>query len=189
MDYSSSKSRYILTGLAIIMTITAFILVGLNALNLQNLFTSGSMAGKSYKDGYLAARTMYTKMCPNIIRGESNSVSGVVLGVRSTELVIKQDSLDTNEAVDGVSDTRTIVIAEGTEIMRFEPKSDEQFQKESAAYREAMRSREAVARPPSPSTKVTMSLSEIKAGQRVTVTSDTDLRLLETINAVSVVLQ
>lgn len=184
MDYRSPTSRYILTVLAIILMITTFILIGLNAFNIQGRFVTG----KSYNDGFLAAREMYQKMCPNFI-GEAKSISGVVTSVQGGSFVLKQDSLDTSEEVDGVSDSRTIAVAESTKFVKYDQKSTEQMQKDLDAFIKARNENNQPTPPPSLNTVRAMTFADIQVGQRVSVVSDSDVRLKEVISATTVTLQ
>ncbi len=113
MGTTKSTSRYILTTLAIIIVITAFILVGLNALQLEKRLASSSF-GKAgtvelnakYVEGYLAARQKYQTMCP-FANQPTYSLNGTVQSVNADgSLTILQESLESDELVDHVSDQR-----------------------------------------------------------------------------------
>ncbi len=190
MDTTTSKSRYILTSLAIIIVITAFILVGLNALHLENRLASSSF-GKAgaveldakYVEGYLAARQKYQAMCP-FANQPAYSLSGTVQSINTDgSLTVLQDSLESDELVDHVSDQRWITLTPNTIIMRSVAKSQEQFQKETAEFNSARAAGSAAVTPPSPMSEELVQLGDIPVGSRVRVESDQDIRTLERFSA------
>jgi len=182
----SSTSRYILTALAIILVITAFVLVGLNALQLQNrnggIIGLTSSADQNYKEGYLAARAKYQSICPN---GATLTlgVTGTVTNVGNNELSLTQQSLDTDPRVDGISDTRTILVNASTTFVQYVDKTPEQISNELKSFVGS-----ATTEPPSATTSKTISLSDIKPGSTVTVVAQEDVRLADHIQAVRVIL-
>lgn len=184
MDYQTSKSRYILTALAIILVITAFILVGLNALNLDrlrvpSLTKGGQDAQAAYVNGYLAARKKYQAMCPFATQ-TTLGFSGTVQQVSGNSLKVSADSLDTDPTVDGVDDVRTVTLAANATIQRNIPKSEADLARESSA---------SPTLPPSTSTLTAIKLADIKKGDKISVTSATDVRLAATVIATSLVVQ
>ena len=182
MDYSTSKSRYILTALAIILVITAFILVVLNALNLErlrvpSLTSNGEQA--AYVNGYLAARKKYQAMCPFALH-TTFGFSGTVQQVSGSSLKVSADSLDTDQTVDGVGDERTVSLAANATVQRYIKKSDAELERELSTSPPL---------PPSTSTFTNITLADIKKGDKVFVTSATDVRLASTVIATSIVVQ
>lgn len=177
----SSSSRSILTILAIVLVITAFVLVGLNALKTQSSKTSDQ-----YTQGFLAARTMYTQMCP-MVRNEQSAttLTGTVQSNNGSSLVILANNLDTDQKIDGVGLTRTVTVTADTKIQQTTQKTSIELSQEVQAFiaNHATGTRPT---PPSPYTVTNLSLSEIKAGDVVTIQSGAPVRLLQTIPAVSI---
>lgn len=176
MESTKSTSRYILTALAIILVITAFVLVGLNALNMQNklglpLGTS-NQAREQYKLGYQAAREKLKAICPMVER-HSETISGTVTAVSADRLAILQDTFDTSEAIDGVPDTRVAIVSAATKLQLQTNKPQDQLNREMTAFKPAPG-----ATPPSPFIMTSAKLSDIKAGDKVMITSDKDVRQL-----------
>ena len=198
MDTTTSKSRYILTSLAIIIVITAFILVGLNALHLENRLASSSFGKASkvelnakYVEGYLAARQKYQAMCP-FASQPAYSLNGTVQSVNADgSITVTQNSLESDELVDHVSDQRWIIVTSNTIINRSVAKSQEQFQKETADFNSARAAGSATVAPPSPMSEELVRLGDIPVGSRVRVESDQDVRTLERFSAtrISVILE
>jgi hypothetical protein len=188
MEPTKSTSRYILTALAIILVITAFVLVGLNALNIEQRLglssgvwgTDSAQLEENYRLGYLAAREKYKSMCPMVER-QGSSISGTVTSVTSDSLTIEQDFFDTDELVDGVSNLRHAKISANANIQAHTAKDPEILNKELAALKPGSESQ-----PPAPFTVTNIKLSDIKPGDRVVMTSDTELRLAEEFIALTV---
>jgi len=183
MESTKSTSRYILTALAVILVITAFVLVALNALNLDGKFggSSGGSGQDQYKRGYLAAREKYKGMCP-MVEKRGNTLSGKVLTVEGDALTVAQETFDTVESVDGVKDARTVRVTSATKIEAQSLKPETQLSKEMAAYKPG-----ADVAPPSPNILSAIRLSDIKPGDQVIITADQeDVRLSQDFAAVSV---
>lgn len=177
MPKQQSTSRYILTLLAVIFVATAFVLVGLNALRLEQKI--GTTAKENYVKGYLAARTSYASMC-SFSTQETNQLTGQVQSVGAASLTLVQQSLDTDPIVDGVSNVRTANVTSETVIQRTVQKSPEQIKKELAEYAKLKNPKSP---PPSSVTYQNITLRDIKEGERVLVQSATNIRLLETFDA------
>jgi hypothetical protein len=186
MDSRSSASRRILTVLAILIVVTAFILIGINAiiLNKANPLKGESNAEKAYKQGYEDARKKFQDVYPNVTEA-SYQVSGKVLSVNKNSFTILQENLATNPYVDDVSDTRTILLTVSSTITTTTNKDDATFQKELQAFMKNPQS----GTPPMPTVTHTLKLSDLNIGDRVTVSSLVDVRLLEKIEAQSVLVQ
>ncbi|MBP9869457.1 hypothetical protein KBC59_02785 [Patescibacteria group bacterium] len=182
MNSHASTSRYILTALAIILVITAFILVALNAMNLTPSFSSplGGNSEQSYKEGFLAARAMYAPLLPELSDTESLSLSATVLSNNGTSLRVRATSLDTDEIVDGVSLDRTVLITSATKIRELQPKDPATLDAEIAAFN-AQSNPDAES--PSPDVERIVPLSEVKEGMRIRIQSASAVRLLPTIDA------
>jgi len=190
MNTNASTSRYILTTLCIIIVITAFILVGLNAFHLERRLGANTLLGSGqtqldakYVEGYLAARKTYQGMCP-LINQPTRVLSGTVQVVHIPDsLTILQDSLDSDPLVDHVAAQRWITTTPATVVLRSINKPAEQVQKEFAEFNAGHSS---ATMPPSPLKQETIQLTDIPAGARVLVESDQDVRSLESIPALRI---
>jgi hypothetical protein len=186
MDYRSSTSRYILTALAIILVVTSFILVGLNALNLQQRLqvpsltsTGGQDTQAAYVSGYLAARKKYQNLCPITAQAQMG-FAGTVQAISGTGLKVKAENLDTDLTVDGVDDVRVVSLAANATIQKSVQKTEAQLATELKADHNT---------PPLAVTLTSMRLADIKLGDRVFVSSLSDVRLVQTIVASSIIVQ
>ncbi|MDQ7814829.1 MAG: hypothetical protein RDU25_03450 [Patescibacteria group bacterium] len=186
MDGQKSTSRYILTALAIILVITAFILVALNALDintpLPNPLAGGKSAEDAYREGFLKAREKYAAICP-MIGLDSDIISGKVTSVAGDSVVIEQTTFGTDETIDGVSDLRTIKNTATTKVVKIVPKDQAKFHEELSAFKPTA---EGNTIPPSPTSLQAASFSDIKVGDTIRITSDKNLRLEAEITAVEI---
>ncbi len=191
MQANASASRYILVTLCIILVITAFILIALNAFNLEsrlgvkvlpNLNPSSAQLKEQYTKGYLAAREKYKNMCP-VIGRTGNSIGGTVESISGNTIKLKQNTFDTDVNVDNVSDIRTVTVTSATKIELATRKSDDAFAKEMEAFKP---STDKPASPPSPSIVTTAKISDIKAGDNIIVTSNKELSVTSSFTALTI---
>jgi hypothetical protein len=188
MESTKSTSRYILTALAMILVITAFVLVGLNAMNLEQKFSlsldamkrNASQAQEEYNKGYAAAQAKYKNLCPMIGR-DSDTIGGKILSVSADKITITQDTFDTDETFDGIPDTRTAIVTAATKIQLQSPKPTEQLSQEMSDFKPASGNP-----PPSPFTISDIKLSDLKEGDRVSIKSDQEIRLVSEFKALKV---
>lgn len=182
-----STSRYILTTLAVILVITAFILVALNALQLDKRFRSSFKTGRGYTDGYLAARAKYQALCPAATQA-TTIISGRILSISSNSFIIEQDNLDTDPLVDGIDNARAIMVTPQTQIWMSTAKTPEQLAAEQNQFIEKIKTDPSTP-PPSSVIQKMLSLADLAVGQYVVVNSTNDVRSLSTIEAASVALR
>ncbi len=196
MDYQTSKSRYILTSLAIIIVITAFILVGLNALIIQKggtgLLISSTASQEeldaSYKLGYQAARDKADSLCDGV-KLSVNSFTGTVVANDGEKLVVAQNSLMADPLADGISDNRTVLVSANTKIVKSIKKSDEQFIRELKNFETAQATGNTNSESPNDTIEQVLKLSDIKVGSKVSVSSNEDVTLLATVSSTKILLQ
>lgn len=183
MDFKEkSASRYIITSLAVLLIFTSFLLVALNAWQLQSkppFVAARKTSTQGYIEGYQAARKTYQTLCP--LATSVKQFTGTVQKNDGTTLAVLQLSLDADPLVDGVGNIRTVTIDANTKIQRVIQKTPELFQKDLDAY-----AKKQSGTPPVPVQRVDIPLSDIKTGQTITVESTVELRLLQTIPASSI---
>ena len=169
MDPKASTSRYILTALAIILVITAFVLIALNALTIQQGGTPFLSGANQYKAGYLAARARYQTMFPSLAQ-PITTLNGTVADVLDNGLYIQATNVDTDMTADGLDDHRTVLTTDATVIQKITNKDPGIFAQEmSDAAKNGTP-------PPQPFTAQTMKLSEINVGDAVSVSVSEDAR-------------
>ncbi len=164
-----------MTSLAVILVICAFILMGLRAFMPQRLGSLSSLGG-SYAEGYKAARERYAEVCPGF--GPAATFSGTVVGVSGNKLTVHQESLAIDPRVDDVSDDRVVIMSTSGTITKLDVSSPPPAPK--------VVNGELVFTAPK---QTTLKLQDLKPGDRVTVTSDVDIRFQEEIVAFSIQVQ
>ncbi|MBP9863988.1 hypothetical protein KBC54_00875 [Patescibacteria group bacterium] len=181
MEQRSSTSRYILTALAIILVITTFILVGLNALTLEQRMRAGVsisnptlLSNQGYIEGYKAARKKYAALCA-IPVDNVTSFSGTIQAINSNGFTVTALTLDTDSKVDGISDDREITMTSDTKIQKITDKTPAEMAAEDSAKA-----------PPTPYNVTLLQLKDLTVGQTVTVSSATDVRLEPVITATTI---
>lgn len=194
---AKSASRRILAGLAIILVITAFILVGLNALQKQNgqssLMTNpiaditnpSASTDEGYVKGYLAARAKYQLLCPMVQTQNSKILSAKIASIAGSSMKVTPLNMDTDPVVDNVPDQRTVSFVGSTPIMKQTMLSPQEFAK---ILQNAQSQPGKMTTVPVPFTMTTSTISDLKVGQIVQITSDKETRLLETIPASSILI-
>ncbi len=171
MISSPFSSRRLLTALASILVVTAFILVGLNAFQLERRLRA--TATENYVKGYLSARKTYAAICPTPGR-ETNQFFATVASSDTRSLVLTPLTLDTDPLVDGVPIQRTVNITPSTVIQHVVQKSADEFNRELAEF---AKTKTATTTPPSLVRYQSIRLSDIKFGDRVYVHAGEDIRL------------
>ncbi len=190
-----STSRRILAGLAIVLVITAFVLVGLNALMKQqgkapiisNPFNQQA-ADDSYIKGYTAARAKYTQLCPLAQTSDPHTLTATITSVGSGKIDVKPTNLDTDPLVDHVADLRSITVSANTTVTKQSNVSPEDFAKQLQAF-QAQTAKNTTGTPtalPAPVVSANASTSDLKVGQTIMIKSASEVRLLETIPATSI---
>lgn len=180
-----------MTALAIILVITAFILIGLNALQLQQggsvLQTPNqSQLDAKYREGYLAARQKYQMLCPQLAQAQKN-FSGKITAISGNTVTVDAANLDSDMIVDNLGSTRTINLVASTKIQRTTQKDQAEITKEMDAYSQTAPS---PTNPPPQLYNVTdLSASDLNVGEVVSVTTVEDARSSEQLTAVAVNVQ
>ncbi len=177
MNSPNSSGRALLTILATMLVVTAFALVGLHALQLEQRL--GNSAKENYVKGYLAARESYKSSCI-LPAQDANHFFGHVKSIGPDSITVIQESFDTDPIVDGVSNTRIAIVTSATILQRVIKKSPEQFRDEIAAF---IKQKETKTVPPSNVITKPIPLTHFKEGDRVFVQSSRDVRLQETFDA------
>ncbi len=186
MNSHASTSRYILTALSIILVITAFILVGLNALEIQkggSLFSFGAPSqaqlNAQYRAGYLAARAREQTLFPAIAM-PITILNGTITNLTSDGFIINATNVDTNKIADGLDTRRNVKLTSTTVIQKVISKSPKDFAKELAAGVKLDKTL------PRPFTTQTIRASNLSVGENVTVMISKDARTNGTVTALTI---
>lgn len=193
MSPEKSLSRYILVILSVSVVFTALVIVALNAY-VSNKKLSESNGGSfinnalssfsyddGYRDGYKAARERFG-VAPNQIL----SVNGVIQDLDLNNFMIIAENLDTDEFVDSVSDKRNVLINASTTILMRVPLSKNILDKKLNAWSNSA-DRDTTP-PPTPYEEKSLTISDLKNGQKVTVVAYDDIRLAEAFDAQTIII-
>lgn len=183
-----SASRYILVSLAVLLFITAMILVILQSSYFRNLQVGAFKTyADGYADGFTKARALaYASGFP---RSEARtSLSGSVKSVGSSDVTFEITGLILDEAVDDAGLTRTAYATKDTKItllQRLSPDEISRKQNEYAAKLSKLKPSDPVPAPPATYTESAIALSDIKPNDAITVMSvnNQDLLPLDTFYA------
>lgn len=198
MNNQVSLSRYILVILCVSIVFTALTLIVLNSWvqnkRLSDLTSNvpglNQLTGKTFEDGYkagyLAAKEKYRSVPPTPEGVAVLSLMGTINSVDGQQLSVTATSLDTDPTVDGVPNERTIVVSTSTSIVLRTNLSAQDFTKKMEEWNKSEDKTKVT--PPTPYTEKSLSISDLKPGQTISVTSNEDLRLLTTIKAKQIVL-
>ena len=141
---------------------------------------------KGYTNGGAAVVASYALKVAQVkalfpVPPDVRSLSGQVEAVSDTMLTLKAASITQNPFADTFPAIREVAIASSTKITSVSQKDPAELQREMQVFAEKMAGvaassapRAAVA-PPSPFTETDISLSDIKAGDTVTVTADSNI--------------
>ncbi|HWQ99710.1 MAG TPA: hypothetical protein VN397_02575 [Candidatus Methylomirabilis sp.] len=171
-----SASRYILVSLAVILFVTAMVLVILQSSYFRNLQT-GFGAGNTYEDGYAKgfsrARDLgYASGLPR--PSEKTVLTGTVESVDDSSVTFTLSGLVLDDAVDEAGLVRTAFVTKDTKITTLTYISPEENTKNQIAYGEKIRNLapgSPLPTPPIPYVEAVASFTSLTPGDLITVTS------------------
>ncbi|MEK7606624.1 MAG: hypothetical protein AAB444_00265 [Patescibacteria group bacterium] len=117
---------------------------------------------------------------------ELTSISGIIISIRDNVLQIQANPTVLNPLEPPAPVDRTILISPTTALSRLIQKSPEAFSKEQTAWIAAFSKRkpgEAPPLPPSPAAEQTITIADIKTGDRITATADQNIKMLQKFEA------
>lgn len=187
-----SYSRYLLVVLCVSITVTAVVLVALNAYaNSKRPAPSGPASDQeittAYRAGFNAARERLTKYgfgAPS----DTQTLTGTVRSVSGGKLIVSQENLMTDALISGITDDREVTTTASTKITRDVQKPAAQFQAEQEAFAKLPPSPSL--QPPTATIKSTIRISDINVGDHVTISAqESDITMLPSITAASISVQ
>ncbi len=103
-------------------------------------------------------------------------VNGTVARTTDKSIMLERVVAPLSPLATDIPTTREVLITNATKITKIQQKSSAVYNGEMAAFEKAIQSRHSgVVAPPSPFTEVTISLSDIKAGDAVTASASEDI--------------
>lgn len=166
-------------------------LLGVGAGILITLPFSGTKIGSQYQRGFEAGfadaklKLDESGLIPEE-PAEITSISGVITSIIGNTLSIKSDPVTVNPLAPPAPIERIILLTSETTLTRLTPKPPKQFNEEQAAWIAALaklKQGEKPVNPPSPSFEQSASRSDLKPGVRLTVISNSDIKMLQKIEA------
>ncbi|MFA5842006.1 MAG: hypothetical protein WC835_03560 [Candidatus Paceibacterota bacterium] len=152
--------------------------------------------------GYAGAGLQYSaqldkvkKMFP--AQPDIRSVSGTIAGISGNTITLK--TVASINPFENSPDTREVTVTNGTKIIRSEPKTPEAFREEMSAYQKALKktfpapgatTTTAAKMPtsPMPFNEIAIQISDLKAGDMITVESGKDIKTAPDFEAVKITL-
>ena len=194
----SSLSRHILVVLCIAVVFTALVLVALNAwvknkqLGLGNgsptvdQISGGQTYDEGYKMGYNVAREKFRNVPLMPANTPILALNGTIQEITKNQLQIKATNLDTDEAVDGVSDVRLVDLDANTKITQRTPISPDKLSKLINDWQKNGIKKNIP--PPNTFEEKTLTLKDLKTGMLVTALAGQDIRLAGEFKATQIVI-
>jgi len=197
MNKTSSLSRYILVILCVAIVFTALILIVLNSI-VQNKRLSGLksgipaidqiMVGQTFEDGYKEGYKVARDKCRFSMVTPPGSpifnMDGTIRSVSADKIQFTAKNIDTDELVDGISNSRTIMMTTSTVIS---VRTYLTMEEQTKAFEAAAKSTDKNKTMPMPYTEKVIKISDLKAGQEIIVIANEDVRLKEEFAAVQVI--
>ncbi len=160
------------------------------------LVKSAPAGENTFQAGWEAAqkRLAETGFAPAMVGIEIKTLSGEVKEIKGNKINLKIRPLE--PLAEPGLDIRTIIVDNSTKIYKLDAKDPNEFQKEMAEYnkkmQEQMKKPAVAAQPlmmPEPFVKKEAKLSDLKAGQQITVSTDKDIKNVQEFKAVEITLQ
>jgi len=105
------------------------------------------------------------------------SVSGEIKEIKDETLTVETTYYPVNPFEETKTETKTVRITEATEFVKQVQKSPEELEKEGEAFRKAMEETpEAAILPPEPFKELTISFSDLKVGDRITIEAEENIK-------------
>ena len=105
------------------------------------------------------------------------SISGEIKEIEEKTLTLETTYYPANPLEETKTEMKTVKIAEATEFIKQVQKPMEEFIKEEEAYRKAIEENpETIISPPEPFKELSISFSDLKAGERVTIETEQNIK-------------
>ncbi len=152
-----------------------------NNANYPVLSLLGGNQNNSYQAGFDAARAKLEKS--GLLRPEPEeifTISGKISAVAQNKITIKADPTVANPLAEQAPEERTITVSENTKILKQTNKAPDEFAAEFEKYRQStgnLAPNETPPAPPQAFTTEELKLSDLKAGDIISVTSDANIKM------------
>lgn len=188
-----SKPAPVLKTALIVISAIVVVLAALLAGSVLNLNCPlGFITGQdnSYEAGWLAASQKLEES--GLLRPEPNeifTISGNITQISENQIILKADQAVVNPLATQAPESRTITVTSQTKIIKQTPKTPEQLSAGDEKFRNEMEKLLPGATPPSPPlpyVEEEIKLSDLKTGDRISVTSSVDIKFATVIEAAQI---
>ncbi len=189
-----NKKNLILLGTSIFLIggIMGFLITKISSKNcLTNKLVKSNQ--NDYQAGWNAAKKKLVEsgLVPMIDKNiKIKYLLGVIEKIDGSQLTVKTQSF--NPLVNPNSNKRIVLINKDTHFFQLTEKKSQEIEKEMKAFQQAMQTQNKDNKnliPPTPFSKKTIQLGEIKIGQRISVTSNQDIQEGQKIQAAEIDVQ
>ena len=187
----ASALKILIIATAVVVLVLAVLLAGsfLNFSCPLGLLTNQN----SYEAGWQAANQKLEES--GLLRPEQEEVftiSGIITGVFENQITLKSDPVVVNPLAMQAPESRTVTITEETKIIRQTPKTREKLMAEEEKWQSEMdklKPEDAAfpPSPPSPYIEEEIKLSDLKTGDKISVTSNQNIKFATTLEAVQII--
>jgi len=179
-----SPLKILLAAFVVFAVILTVFLVGYFFGSKEKVITStitGKPIQNTFEAGWQAARQKLEQS--GLLRPEPEEIftlSGTITAVSKNQISLKANPTVLNPLADQAPEMRTVTVTSETKIIKLTPKTSEEIAKEAEDFREAMSSLEpgtTPPTPPSPYTEEEIKITDLKNGDVISVTSDTNIKM------------
>jgi len=174
MSNTQSKIYFIIGAVLVIGLILGYIWGSFSSQ--EKAFNQGLDQGrKEIEEKY---QTKIEELYPTVPEPEEIfSVSGEIKEIKDETLTVETTYYPVNPFEETKTETKTVRITEATEFVKQVQKSPEELEKEGEAFRKAMEETpEAAILPPEPFKELTISFSDLKVGDRITIEAEENIK-------------
>ena len=174
---------------SIVVLILAVLLAG-SALNLNCPFGFVTDQNSSYEAGWMAASQKLEES--GLLRPETAeifTISGTITQISENQIIIKADPTVINPLAIQAPESRTVTVNPETKIIKQIPKTQEELAADEEKFVNEREKLEPEAAPPTrplPYTEKEIKLSELKIGDKISVTSDQNIKFATEITATEI---
>lgn len=179
----------LITAISFVIILTAF-LVGFSCGSKEKVIIpakTGKPTQNTFEAGWQAAKEKLEQS--GILPPEPTeifTVSGTITKISENTIFLKADPVVLNPLAEPAPENRVITVTQQTKFVKQTPKTPEEITKESENFRKALAALEPGATPPTPPipyNEEEIELTDIKAGDTISVTSDQNIKMTTTFEA------
>jgi hypothetical protein len=159
-------------------------------LNLQCPSAGTTNKESTFDDGWNAAKNKLDQS--GLIRPEPTeifTITGKITAITGNKISLKTDQVVTNPLADQAPTARTVTVPTGVKIIKSTTKTREELTAETAAYEKTLAELKPGAKPPSPPlpyAEEEIKLTDLKAGDTISITSDQNIKFATEIVATEI---